>query len=70
MKALVGTDDLSHSVDDGDREIVIATVLINESQVGQGTEEALGVRAVSRFFLLNPLDDLLLPLGVGPEPRL
>jgi hypothetical protein len=70
MQALVGTNDLPHSVDDGDCEIVIAAVLINECQVGQGTDQALGVRAVSRFFLLNPLGNLLLPLGVGPEPRL
>jgi hypothetical protein len=70
MEALVGADDLSHSVDDGNREIVIAAVLINESQVRQRADQALGVRAASRFFLLNSLDDLVLPLGVGPEPRL
>jgi hypothetical protein len=49
---------------------MIAGVLIQQRQVGQRTDEALGVGAVRAFLLLDPCGDRLLSLPVCAETRL
>jgi hypothetical protein len=57
-------------MNDGGSQVMIAAVLIQDRQVGERTDQPLGMRAIPRLFLLDALQDLLLPIGVGPEPRL